>query len=84
MIPSLWGCLWRLVLPRGVKVASSSDDGRVFSVAAATSTVHSGVLCTQGDGCSIANSRDLYDDFGAAINPRTGALSVARIHLRSS
>jgi hypothetical protein len=60
-----------------VQVATSTNYGKGFSVAAATYTVHTGVLCTEGDNCSIANSRDLYDDFGAAISPATGILSVA-------
>lgn len=59
-----------------VQVASSTNYGRSFGVSAATSTVHTGVLCTQGDNCSITNSRDLYDDFGAAISPGTGTLSI--------
>lgn len=60
-----------------VQVASSNNYGKGFGVTTATSTVHTGVLCTEGDGCSIANSRDLYDDFGAAISPTSGSLSIA-------
>ena len=60
-----------------VQVASLTKYGRSVSVSTATSAVHTGVLCTEGDNCSIANSRDLYDDFGAAMNQTTGTLSVA-------
>lgn len=60
-----------------VQVASSKDSGRSFTLSTATGTVHTGVLCTEGDGCSITNSRNLYDDFGAAIDQATGTLSIA-------
>ncbi|HZU13843.1 MAG TPA: sialidase family protein [Chloroflexota bacterium] len=60
-----------------VQVASSNNYGKGFGISTATSTVHTGVLCTEGDNCSITNSRDLYDDFGAAISPLDGHLSIA-------
>jgi hypothetical protein len=60
-----------------VQVAQSTNYGHSFNLSTATPIVHTGVLCTQGDGCSIANSRDLYDDFGTAISPVTGTMSTA-------
>jgi hypothetical protein len=59
-----------------VQVATSKTYGQSLVSSTATSAVHTGVLCTEGDNCSIANSRDLYDDFGAAYNGG-GALSIA-------
>jgi hypothetical protein len=63
--------------PWTVQVATSSNYGRSFVQQAVAPLVHTGVLCTEGDNCSVSNSRNLYDDFGAAISPTTGALSVA-------
>lgn len=60
-----------------VYVASSTDGGEHFTQQAVTGPVHTGVLCTQGDGCAIPDSRNLLDDFGAATSPVTGLVSVA-------
>ena len=63
---------WRLYWAR------STDGGTTFSAAqAVTSVNHTGVLCTMGSACAVAGSRNLYDDFGVAISPVTGAASIA-------
>ena len=57
--------------------AGSRNAGRSM---AATSTadplIHTGVLCTKGDACARPNSRNLFDDFGAAINPDSRIATV--------
>lgn len=60
-----------------VFVARSTDGGGQFVQVAATGPVHTGELCTQGDGCTVRNSRNLLDDFGVATSPTTGLVSVA-------
>lgn len=42
-----------------------------------TTTNHTGVLCTMGSACSVAGSRNLYDDFGVTISPVTGNATIA-------
>lgn len=60
-----------------VQLARSTDGGRHFTLRTVTRTIHRGELCTNGGGCSDTDSRNLLDDFGLAINPRTGLDSIA-------
>jgi hypothetical protein len=40
--------------------------------------VHTGALCTEGDACSPFSAvRDLFDNFGIVVNPRTGEDNIA-------
>jgi hypothetical protein len=39
--------------------------------------VHRGLVCTQGSACSVPGSRNLLDDFGLVVNPRTGRATIA-------
>jgi predicted lipoprotein with Yx(FWY)xxD motif len=56
--------------------AMSNDGGQTWSAAATLDPlVHTGVLCTRGDACTIANSRTLLDDFGAVTSPRSHAVT---------
>jgi hypothetical protein len=63
--------------PWYVYVAESTDGGATFTQSRATGVVHRGELCTHGTSCSDPNSRNLLDDFGAAISPATGLTTVA-------
>jgi len=54
---------------RTANVAGSS-----FTQVAATPTIHFGGVCESGVACS--GNRDLYDDFGIAVNPTTGLSSI--------
>jgi len=38
--------------------------------------VHRGMLCTQGDACSVPGSRDLFDNFGAVTSPTDGRTTI--------
>ena len=67
---SATGTAWR------VWVARSTNGGRTFSILRASDVVHRGVLCTYGSACSGDGSRDLLDDFGAVLSPRSGKLTV--------
>ncbi len=60
-----------------VQVATSTNGGRTLRHSTAVPVVHRGILCTKGSGCSVSDSRNLYDDFGNAISPKTGAASIA-------
>jgi hypothetical protein len=60
-----------------VYVDRSRNSGRTFALRAVTAAIHLGELCTHGSGCSDTNSRNLLDDFGVAISPRTGRDSIA-------
>lgn len=57
--------------------ARSIDGGLTFKQQAVSPVVHTGELCTHGTGCTRPNTRNLYDDFGVAISPLTGAASIA-------
>ena len=48
--------------------------GSTFTQAAATPIIHYGGVCESGVGCT--GNRDLYDDFGVAVNPTTGLASI--------
>jgi len=49
--------------------------GSAFTQAAATPIIHYGGVCESGVGCT--GNRDLFDDFGVAVNPTTGLASIA-------
>ena len=50
-----------------------------FKVVRASDVVHRGVLCTYGSACAGDGSRDLLDDFGAVLSPRTGGYAPDRV-----
>lgn len=59
-------------------VAQSSDGGRSFIQHRVTGVVHRGIVCTSGDDCDLFNGdRDLWEDFGTAISPTNGNVSIA-------
>jgi hypothetical protein len=68
---SAHGAPWR------VWVARSVDGGHTFRLIVASDVVHRGVLCTLGSACPSNGSRGLLDDFGAALSPQSGRLSIA-------
>ncbi|HEY6114972.1 MAG TPA: sialidase family protein, partial [Candidatus Dormibacteraeota bacterium] len=53
---------------------SAATVGSAFTQAAATPVVHYGGVCEGGISCT--GNRDLYDDFGIAVNPTTGLASI--------
>lgn len=57
--------------------AQSTDGGRHFTQAPVTAAVHTGIACTQAGSCTVANSRNLFEDLGIAISPTTGLASIA-------
>src|SRR5205823_551179 len=59
-----------------VDLARSRDAGTSFTIRPVTGVIHRGELCTHGSSCGDTNSRNLLDDFGAAISPTTGLTSV--------
>jgi len=59
-----------------VFVAKSGDGGTTFAQRQATGTIHTGAVCTRGGACEAA-SRGLFDDFGIAMSPTTGLVSIA-------
>src|SRR4051812_29122372 len=63
-------------VPWAVYVARSTNGGKSFTVRKVTGTIHLGALCTHGGGCAGDGSRNLLDDFGLAINPRSGLDSI--------
>ena len=56
--------------------AESYDGGRTFVQVPTTETVHRGPVCTKGDRCPWVQ-RQLLDDFGLALDPRTGRAAIA-------
>lgn len=60
-----------------VYFAQSLDRGQHFSQMAVTGPVHTGIACTQAGSCTVANSRNLFEDLGIAISPTTGHASIA-------
>ena len=62
--------LWR------VWFAESFDGGRSFAQAPATGVIHRGPVCTKGDDCPWVQ-RQLLDDFGVALDPRSGRAAIA-------
>jgi hypothetical protein len=63
--------------PWAVYLARSSNGGNAFAIRKVTGTIHLGVLCTHGSACNSDGSRNLLDDFGVAISPRTGLDSIS-------
>jgi hypothetical protein len=56
--------------------AESHDGGRTFVQVPTTGTVHRGPVCTKGDSCPWVQ-RQLLDDFGLALDSRTGRAAIA-------
>ncbi|HEX2646157.1 MAG TPA: hypothetical protein VHO95_02920, partial [Candidatus Dormibacteraeota bacterium] len=54
---------------------SAATPGSKFTQAAATPVIHYGGVCEGGVTCT--GNRDLFDDFGIAVDPTTGAASIA-------
>lgn len=52
----------------------AAATGSAFTQVAATPIVHSGGVCEGGISCT--GNRDLFDDFGVAVNPTTGFASI--------
>lgn len=63
--------------PWHVWFAQSTDAGQHFAQVAVSTTVHTGIACTQAGSCTVPNSRDLFEDLGIAISPVTGLASIA-------
>jgi len=53
---------------------SAATVGSKFTQAAATPIIHFGGVCEGGVSCT--GNRDLFDDFGIAVSPTTGAVSI--------
>ncbi|HET6818800.1 MAG TPA: hypothetical protein VFH66_16340 [Mycobacteriales bacterium] len=60
-----------------VYLARSTNAGKSFTIRKVTGTIHLGVLCTHGSGCNSDGSRNLLDDFGLSISPKTGLDSIS-------
>jgi hypothetical protein len=59
-----------------VRWATSNNGGRTFQTYDASPLIHLGMLCTHGGGCSVANSRNLFDDFGMVFT-KDGRATIA-------
>ncbi|HUR09314.1 MAG TPA: hypothetical protein VM347_42720 [Nonomuraea sp.] len=57
--------------------AQSTDAGKHFAQVPVTTTVHTGIACTQAGACTVPYSRYLFEDLGIAISPTTGLASIA-------
>ena len=57
--------------------ARSFDGGRTFVRSRATGVIHHGWVCTQGTACPTDGSRNLLDNFGIAVSPKTGFATIA-------
>jgi hypothetical protein len=53
---------------------SATTAGSSFTQQQVTPIVHYGGVCESGVSCT--GNRDLYDDFGVAVNPNTGLASI--------
>lgn len=62
---------WHVYFAQNLTATTAKSS---FSQSAATPVIHSGAVCEGGISCS--GSRDLYDDFGIAVNPLTGLASI--------
>ncbi|HXI45776.1 MAG TPA: sialidase family protein [Candidatus Acidoferrales bacterium] len=62
---------WYVYFAQSLNATSSKAS---FSQAAATPIIHYGGVCLSGIACT--GNRDLYDDFGVAVNPLTGLASI--------
>jgi hypothetical protein len=58
-------------------VARSRDGGRHLVERAATKVIHRGVVCVNGVGCGLNDSRALLDLTATAVDPRTGTAASA-------
>ncbi len=57
-----------------VQNLNATTAGSTFASVKATPVVHFGGVCESGVSCT--GNRDLYDDFGVAVNPLTGLASI--------
>jgi len=62
---------WYVFFAQNLNAATA---GSTFTQAAATPIIHYGGVCESGVGCT--GNRDLFDDFGIAVSPTTGAASI--------
>ena len=62
---------WYVFFAQNLNAAAT---GSTFTQGAATPIIHYGGVCESGVGCT--GNRDLYDDFGVAVNPTTGLASI--------
>jgi DNA-binding beta-propeller fold protein YncE len=58
---------WYVYMAQSLNATSSSPT---FIQGKATTVIHYGSVCAGGVSCT--GNRDLYDDFGVAVNPNTG------------
>ncbi len=64
-------------VPWRVVVRDSYDGGRTWTPPVkASPVVHTGIVCLTGLSCTEPNSRNLLDDFGVEVHPRTGRTAV--------
>lgn len=56
--------------------AARLTDGGGLDRFVADPVVHRGDLCTLGDACTVPESRDLFDDFGATTDPASGLTTL--------
>jgi hypothetical protein len=65
--PTCWQLWW----------GTSSDFGNTWTEGPITGTVHTGILCVEGGGCTASNGdRNLLDDFGMVIDPNTSGAAI--------
>ena len=62
--------------PAGASGLPSRTTAAARSSVPTTETVHRGPGCTKGDRCPWVQ-RQLLDDFGLALDPRTGRAAIA-------
>jgi hypothetical protein len=62
---------WTVYFAQNLDAASSKGS---FTQTSASPVVHTGGVCESGIACT--GNRDLYDDFGIAVNPQTGLASI--------
>jgi hypothetical protein len=60
-----------------VFVARSRDSGKHLVQRAATRVMHRGVVCVNGVGCGLNDTRALLDLTATAMDPRTGTASAS-------
>jgi hypothetical protein len=61
---------WKVYLAQDM----TANKGGGFTQVGVTAPVHFGGVCESGVTCQ--GNRDLYDDFGVAVNPHTGLASI--------
>ncbi|HZY94227.1 MAG TPA: sialidase family protein [Candidatus Bathyarchaeia archaeon] len=62
---------WKVYFAQSVNAISINPT---FTQTPATGIIHYGGVCEAGTTCS--GNRDLYDDFGLAVSPKTGLASI--------